>query len=67
MYTRRSKLWHVDKIKKDLNIPDKKFTEELAIVMLEDCIGSIRQLHRAFNWMRHAFGHKAFSPNLREI
>ena len=42
------------------------FTEEHAIGMLEDCKGSIRELHRAFKWMRHAFGQKAFSPNLRE-
>ena len=63
--SRRSKLRHVDKLKKDLNIPEMKFTEEHAIGMLEDCKGSIRELHRAFKWMRHAFGQKAFSPNLK--
>ena len=64
--SRTTKMRHVDKLKKDLNIPEMKFTEEHAIGMLEDCKGSIRELHRAFKWMRHAFGQKAFSPNLKE-
>ena len=72
--SRASKYRQLNSLKKELNVrlkkekdPTKVFGEKEVQQLLEDCKGSIRDILRTIKWMRHCFGRRHFTPNIRQI